>query len=60
MYNYGGNYQTCGCQSYPTYQTCGNQGYQTGGGYGNKGIGGIGLIIVLFILLVIVGATFCN
>jgi len=57
MYNYGGNYQTCGCQG---YQTCGYQGYETGGGHSNNGIGGIGLIIVLFILLVIVGATFCN
>lgn len=35
------------------YETCGTQGY-------NNGIGGIGLIIVLFILLIIVGATFCN
>ena len=33
---------------------CGGYGY--GGGYGGYGVGGFALIVVLFILLIIVGA----
>jgi len=43
-YGYGGGYGG-GCGG----------GYD--GGYGNKGIGGFALIVVLFILLIIVGAA---
>nr|WP_281202705.1 YjcZ family sporulation protein [Cytobacillus kochii] len=48
---YGGN---CGCGGYG-----GGYGYGGGGGGGGYAGGTFVLIVVLFILLVIVGASFC-
>ena len=49
---YGGGYGNCGNSG--GYDNCGS-----GGGYGGNG-SGFALIVVLFILLIIIGASFMN
>ena len=49
---YGGGYGNCGNGG--GYDNCGS-----GGGYGRNG-SGFALLVVLFILLIIIGASFMN
>jgi uncharacterized protein (TIGR01732 family) len=50
MFGYGG---------YGGFGGCGGGGFGYGGGVGYGGCGGFALIVVLFILLIIVGAVIC-
>lgn len=52
--NYGFGYDQCG------FNPCYGYAYPTGGYVGGYRGGGFALIVVLFILLIIIGASYCK